>query len=315
MTPDPELLAAALAYAARGWPVIPVHEPRAGGGCTCPQQERCDRPGKHPRWARGLLEHGLKDASTDPERIHAWWRRWPHANIGLRTGIGFDVLDIDGPAGWAALDSWAAEHGVRLVGPAAQTGSGGWHLLLAPTGAGNRTSLLPQVDYRGRDGFIVAPPSAHPSGRRYRWQRHPDGLALPAAPPALHGLLAPTRPAPATVVAARPVERGHAYGRQALAEELAKLRAATPDVDRNHTLNRTAFRAYQLVAGGVLDERDVTRAFTQTALAVGLSERETRATLRSARAGGFRFPRGVPARQPSGRRRDRTGGRQARERM
>jgi hypothetical protein len=101
-----ELLDAALAYAARGIPVYPVHWPRPtpGGaslGCSCPRGRYCDRPAKHP-----LVWHGVKDATTDPAQLEAWWQRWPQANIGLATGIVFDALDIDGPQGLAGLGSW-----------------------------------------------------------------------------------------------------------------------------------------------------------------------------------------------------------------
>lgn len=70
---------AALTYTCRGWPIIPV-VPKA----------------KVP-----LIAHGLKDATTDPERIRDWWRRSQNANIGLVTGerSGFFVLDVDGVEG------------------------------------------------------------------------------------------------------------------------------------------------------------------------------------------------------------------------
>src|SRR5262245_19457117 len=84
------LLTAALEYAARGWPVFPLHTPTASG-CSCRRRD-CDRIGKHPR-----TQHGLKDASTDPATIQRWWRMWSTANIGLVTGAvsGLVVLDED----------------------------------------------------------------------------------------------------------------------------------------------------------------------------------------------------------------------------
>src|SRR5947209_2626755 len=73
------LLGNALAYAARGWYVLPVHTPGAQG-CSC-GQDCGGSAGKHPRTL-----HGHKDASRQPDQIWQWWHRWPDANIGIRTG-------------------------------------------------------------------------------------------------------------------------------------------------------------------------------------------------------------------------------------
>jgi hypothetical protein len=79
-----------------------------------------------------------------------------------------------------------------------------------------------------------------------------------------------------------------------LADELAALGRATPG-HRNRTLNRTAFKVYRYVAGGVLADQDVTLAFTTVARAIGLSAAETARTLASARTAGLANPRTVPA--------------------
>jgi hypothetical protein len=78
-----------------------------------------------------------------------------------------------------------------------------------------------------------------------------------------------------------------------LADELAALGRATPG-HRNRTLNRTAFKVYRYVAGGVLDDQDVTLAFTTVARAIGLSAAETARTLASARTAGLANPRTIP---------------------
>lgn len=57
---------------------------------------------------------------------------------------------------------------------------------------------------------------------------------------------------------------GQLYGQRALTAELERL-ADAPVGERNHTLNRAAFRCYQLAGGGILDADDVTARFTATA--------------------------------------------------
>ena len=136
--------------------------------------------------------------------------------------------------------------------------------------------------------------SRHISGGSYRWLVGLDQAPLPEVPAALRARLDPdppitTRPAHT----AGPDMAGHPYGRTVLAAELAALGRATRG-HRNHTLNRTAFKVYRYVASGLLTDDDVTAAFTETALALGLNPAETARTLASARAAGLANPRGGP---------------------
>jgi Bifunctional DNA primase/polymerase, N-terminal len=295
------LLDAALGYAARGIPVYPAHWPcpapdGASPGCSCRHGAACDRPAKHP-----LVRHGIHDATTDPAQLQRWWQRWPQANLGLATGIIFDALDIDGPAGLAALRQLARTAGLRFPGPLVATGGGGWHHWFTPTGLGNRPPRsLAHIDWRGIGGCVLAPPSHHISGERYRWLRQLDQTPLPEVPTALRALLDPDRPTtprptdptepPGPV---QPPGPGHPYGRRVLAAELAALSRATPG-QRNRTLNRCAFKVYRYVASGLLDDHDVTLALTTVARAIGLSAAETARTLASARTAGLANPRTVP---------------------
>jgi hypothetical protein len=249
-----------------------------------------------------LLRHGVKEATTDPDRIGRWWHRWPQANLGLATGVVFDALDIDGPAGLAALAELQEAAGLRLCGPLVATGGGGWHHWFTPTGLGNRPPRgLAHVDWRGKGGCVLAPPSRHISGGSYRWLVGLDQASLPEVPAALRQLLDPDQPTASRLADPvrpvdpnRPAALGHPYGRTVLAEELAALGRATPG-QRNRTLNRTAFKVYRYVAGGLLDEQDVTLAFTTAALAIGLNRAETARTLASARTAGLANPRTIPA--------------------
>jgi hypothetical protein len=113
-------------------------------------------------------------------------------------------------------------------------------------------------------------------------------------PAALRALLDPDPPTTTRPAApAGPFAPGHPYSRAVLAAELAALGRATPG-HRNHTLNRTAFKVYRYVASGILQDDDVTTAFTQAALAIGLSPAEVARMLASARTAGLANPRSVP---------------------
>jgi Bifunctional DNA primase/polymerase, N-terminal len=298
MTADQRLRDAALAYAKRGFRVLPLHHPvqvrsRKQPGsidCSC-GDPGCGPVGKHPR-----TPHGLHDATADPDLLARWWQRWPHANIGLVTGELADALDVDGPAGREALRGWATQHQLRLEGPLVRTGSG-WHHYLAATGTGNRAGLLEHVDWRGRGGYVVAPPSLHGFGTRYRWLR-PLTVDLQAAPWQLHTLLGPIRQQrPEAMPRFREEAAGHPYGRTALQQELAAV-AQAPTGRRNHTLYQAGIRLYSLVASGVLDHDEVQAGLLAAAHAARLLTEEplqTRRTLASAKRTGLAHSRGIPA--------------------
>jgi putative DNA primase/helicase len=162
------LLGGALAMAAAGWAVIPLHTP-VDGACDCRRPD-CPSPGKHPR-----TKNGLKDATTDPDQIRCWWGACPMANIGVAVPLGIVAVDIDGPDGVNALRA----RGYALPETATvETGRGRHYLYRTTEPIGPKTAVLPKVDLRGPGSYLVAPPSLHPSGRRYRWLRGlEEGLA------------------------------------------------------------------------------------------------------------------------------------------
>lgn len=158
------ILEAALAYAADGWRVLPLHS-APEGTCTCAKVD-CASPGKHPKTA-----HGVKDATTDPETIHGWFDV-PGANLGVATGheSGLLVLDIDDQD---SADGLQALHGdIPEDAKAVRTGRDGFHVYYAHPGGeiGNTASKLAKgIDTRGDGGYVVAPPSVHANGRTYEW--------------------------------------------------------------------------------------------------------------------------------------------------
>ncbi|MBC7341179.1 MAG: bifunctional DNA primase/polymerase [Clostridia bacterium] len=137
----------------------------------------------------------LQHRKPTSEEITAWWRRWPKANIGLLTGEinQLIVLDADGREGLATL------RGKPLPPtPCARTGGGGLHYYFRHPGypVQNFVRKLPGLDFRGDGGYVLAPPSLHPSGKRYEWV---TGLALfeielAPLPAWLVAILKPERP-------------------------------------------------------------------------------------------------------------------------
>jgi len=268
--------------------VLPVWWPTAGGACACGQAD-CSKPGKHP-----LVPRGFHAATVDLDLIRRWWTRWPQANIGIRTGApsGVLVVDVDGAAGMESLRTLSREHGA-LRAAWVRSGSGGWHAYLGmpaglpvPSSAGR---LGPGLDVRADGGSIIAPPSVHASGGRYRWVT--PGVEPPEAPDWLVKLALPPEPPPA-VALALPVGRqaGERYAAAVIAGECRAV-AQAPVGTRNHRLNQAAWRLGRLAAAGVVDQAVARNALLAAAAACGLPRHESVGTVRSGMTAGLRNPR------------------------
>jgi hypothetical protein len=166
---------AAIACLARGWSVIPI---KAGA--------------KRPvvRW------EPFQNRLPTREEVEGWFRRWPEANLGIVTGAvsGLVVLDIDPRHGGEdSLTQLEVDHAALPETVEVMTGGGGRHLYFAHPGGSvpNKVALMPGIDLRGDGGLVVAPPSLHPSGKRYFWEvsHHPDDMAPAPVPPWLVALL------------------------------------------------------------------------------------------------------------------------------
>ncbi|MGJ9505405.1 bifunctional DNA primase/polymerase [Actinotignum schaalii] len=126
-----------------------------------------------PGEKRPACRHGFKDATTNLQQIAAWWGDIPQANIGIPTGILFDAIDIDSFESADELWGYIRRRDIPRPGLTVWTPRGR-HYLIPPRGHGNTTQLLPGIDYRGKGGYVVAPPSKlHPKPGRprdnYRW--------------------------------------------------------------------------------------------------------------------------------------------------
>ncbi len=167
-------------------------------------------------------------APTEKE-LSGWWGIRPDANVALVFGRGTFAVDMDG----GEAEGLLTEKGITLPGDAPRSKtSNGLHVLLSSDrpipdcvgllsdGNGNH------IDIRGV-GYIVAPPSIHPSGAMYRWIKPPTGV-LPKAPPALLDLITKTKPEPGMK---------HETGKNWVADALS---SGAADGTRDHTCTRLA---------------------------------------------------------------------------
>ena len=130
------------------------------------------------------------------EEIRQWWQQYPNANIGVVTGKISRIVVIDLDPDKGGNESRAEIYEQASTDLIAKTGRGGYHLYYRyPEDVGhipNRVGLLPGVDVRADGGYVVAPPSAHSSGRLYEWARRGEPGKLP---PHLVGVLTSHAPA------------------------------------------------------------------------------------------------------------------------
>jgi hypothetical protein len=141
----------ALALAARGFHIFPCR----------------------PRDKRPATANGLKDATTEPDIIQAWWQQQPDNNIAIATGAAsaIFVVDVDGLEAEATLRRLEAEHGALPATVEVITARGRhiyfkWPQEPVRNSAGK---IGTHIDVRGDGGYVLCPPSIHPSGRRYCW--------------------------------------------------------------------------------------------------------------------------------------------------
>ncbi len=129
----------------------------------------CRPSDKGPCWIKDVLEHGHLDATTDPERVRAFWRRFPDALIGVPVGsvTGRFVVDLDvrpEKDGFGELAKLEKEHGPLPKTRTFRTPSGGEHRHYKHPGfkVKNRTgksALGPGLEIKGDGGYVIVPPS------------------------------------------------------------------------------------------------------------------------------------------------------------
>jgi hypothetical protein len=253
------LLQAALAYAAAGLSVIPI------AGDKRPVMD----------WKP------YQSQAAAPAEITVWFGQRRYPNLGLvcgRVSGGLLVLDFDHQAAdtYRLWREQAAPLSYRL--PVVATGKGLHVYLRTAETPGNRKLAVdkekrPLIETRGEGGYVLAPPSRHPSGKLYGWLRGgPPIPQLTADETACIVAAAQTfdqRPAPAPKPASAPRQptytdgddnlRLQRYAAAVLRGEAEQLQT-TPSGDRNNQLNLAAFKAGRYVAAGLLDAQTVEAA-------------------------------------------------------
>ena len=147
---------------------------RNQGMSVIPQMPGAKRP--LVRWKQ------FQSSLPSVELITRWWTRWPDAGICLILGPVSGIVAVD-------VDSLQAQDVFfQLLGGAPQTATAlsgsrrpgkAHYFYVAPDfpTAARHTPLGRQLEFRGAGGYVVLPPSLHPSGHRYEW-------SVPHWPPA-----------------------------------------------------------------------------------------------------------------------------------
>lgn len=250
-------------YARHGFPVFPM--------------SRRKMPYSNLKVGQSLLpprviaegEGGFKVATTNLEQITKWWGKdFPGANIGVRPPAGWVVLDIDprngGDATWEQIN-----HGHTLPDTIVTlTGSGGWHWWFQLPYPGEiRGSAGEGIDVKTSRGYVVMPPSIHPTtGDRYVLKQWVDPRQVPVLPEWLRKHVYRPLPTP------RPARRvGDTTG-----SGLVEAVEGAVEGQRNSVLFWAACRALE-------DGMDLEAELTTAARGIGLDDREITTALGSAR--------------------------------
>ncbi len=102
------------------------------------------------------------------ETVKEWFKQWPECELGIITGSisNLIVIDLDGIEG--------IKEGLKLglrSSVVAITGKGKHLYYKWQENIKNSVRIRPGIDIRAENGFVLAPPSIHPNGKRYRWER------------------------------------------------------------------------------------------------------------------------------------------------
>lgn len=151
----------ALEYVDLGWSILPV------------------RPDDKRPYMTNWLQY--QKTRADRDLVTSWFSSLSNAGVGLVTGriSGVVVLDVEHDCP-IPIEDILRKYPTGMI---SKSGGGGRHLFYNyPRGVGrisNRVRIFEGADLRADGGFIVLPPTLHPSGGRYEWLRRGPMGAFP----------------------------------------------------------------------------------------------------------------------------------------
>jgi hypothetical protein len=150
-------------YVDSGWSILPVR----------------------PEEKRPYMTNWLQYTKTRAPKamVDSWFTNLAGAGIGVVTGriSNMVVLDVEHDCPYP-IEELLKRYPTQMI---AKSGGGGFHLFyLYPTNqtrVANRVRIFEGADLRADGGFIVLPPTMHPSGNRYEWVKRGPLGAFPMA--------------------------------------------------------------------------------------------------------------------------------------
>jgi len=134
-----------------------------------------------------IIQQWQNNASTNLSIIKDWSSKYPDCNWGIVTGKKSKIFVVDIDAKNGGIESWAAllaDHQIPDT-PVVITGGGGLHYYFVypsrKTIRNSASKIGKGIDIRGDGGQVVIPPSIHPSGKAYEWEKNKSILEIPIA--------------------------------------------------------------------------------------------------------------------------------------
>lgn len=150
-------------YVDSGWSVLPV------------------RPDEKRPYMTNWLQYTKTRAPK--AMVEGWFTNLTGAGVGVITGriSNMVVLDVESNCPYP-IEDLLKRYPTQMI---ARSGGGGYHLFYqyptSQTRVANRVRIFEGADLRADGGFIVLPPTIHPSGNRYEWVKRGPLGAFPVA--------------------------------------------------------------------------------------------------------------------------------------